>query len=736
MPLSPLRAFRWVPLWLLATLLAGCGAENWLSGGESRSRSNLAAVQLFELEPVEGVSQLAAEDLLDSSLVEPAWVLGEPTPRDAWSRREQSELLALHPLEFALSPGPWTVPLSGSGSRRELREKTSASLVPDVGSIWLTSGYAVGRWADLERLPKSLGYPTPLRPFVSKFAAWEPDQVPSLQEMTLRGDTRRAVRLLAPSSLVYQAYVPEKGRLSLAYTGVGPAVEIVGDELRISRAHELRSELEILVELEGGAPTPVWSGSLDQVPEDEYTELHVDLARYAGQEVRLHFRLTCEGDAGGGTYMDLAEPVLWGAGHSESEAVSVVLIVLDTLRASRLGCYGWTRAETPHLDRFAEQGLRFTDVTSAANWTLPAHASLFTSTFSSQHGLVSNQRLAESIPTLAELLRDRGYRTAAFAEGGFLHPRHGFARGFESFSSEAREVERTLSHATSWIREQEGPFFAFVHTYKVHSPYDPEGPFRSRLVRDYEGALPEVVNLKDEDWGSVDWQDKRYVSDLYDAEIAELDAALGVMFEELSQVLDPERTLIIITSDHGEEFLEHGHVGHGTSAFQEQVAVPLLMQWGSRLQRGQAVEVPVHTVDVATTILAATNTAAPALYEGANLLAELAGVTRPVFSPMVPRWSDPSVRDSIAVVVREGSLKYLVYPTPPNSGVESEAALFDLALDPAEANNLLDEQSRAYWEELCARLLGAFPLVESVEGTAESQALKRELEALGYVDGQ
>ena len=83
---------------LLATLLAGCGAENWLSGGESRSRSNLAAVQLFELEPVEGVSQLAAEDLLDSSLVEPAWVLGEPTPRDAWSRREQSELLALHPL--------------------------------------------------------------------------------------------------------------------------------------------------------------------------------------------------------------------------------------------------------------------------------------------------------------------------------------------------------------------------------------------------------------------------------------------------------------------------------------------------------------------------------------------------------------------------------------------------------------------------------------------------------------
>lgn len=702
----------------------------------STAREHVGALHLFDIEPVYEQTALAAEELLETPLDEPAWIIGEAAPPRQWDQRGQDEPLAVHDLQHPLHGAALEHPLQPKVLRGRLTPAPDGASRPSPGTVLLAGDQILGSWKERKRLPRRIDYPTPLDSVLAALDTRDESGRPRITEHTLGKETRRALHLLAPSRLVYQAHVPPTGSLTFAHSSQGRSLRVDGGTLLAAPRRHPEASLQLLVEHPEGVFHPVWQGVVPEPAADSYEEVRVELAEFAGDEVRLHFRFTGEEDEGWTPSVRLAEPVLWGSSRPGQEATSVVLVVLDTLRASRLGCYGWDRAETPNLDRFASQGMLFRDATSAANWTLPAHASLFTSTYSSQHGLVRDERLADSLPTLAELLRARGFRTAAFAEGGYVNARHGFARGFETFQSGSREVDETLGLAAEWIAEQEGPYFAFVQTYKVHSPYDPEGAARERLVREYAGALGEVVHIKTERTREFSAEDRRYISDLYDAEIAELDAALGVFFEELARTSDPEQTLVILTSDHGEEFFEHGQIGHGTSAFQEQIGIPLLMQWGSHLPGGQVVEEPVHTVDIATTVLAATGTPAPALYQGANLLEALEDESRPVFSPMVTHWNSTGDRSSAAFVIREGSLKYLTYPLRGSEGEEPSTALFDLSYDPEERINLLDERSLREWEERSRALLEAFPLIEEVEGAAGSQALKRDLEALGYVDGE
>ena len=199
-----------------------------------------------------------------------------------------------------------------------------------------------------------------------------------------------------------------------------------------------------------------------------------------------------------------AEPVV--VGESPEAPPNVLVLLLDTLRADRLGCYGWERAHTPHLDALAGRGVRFDQAIAGAPWTLPSHATLFTSNYVSEHGLwADDHRLPDSFVTLAENLRDHGYRTLAVSEGGFVRPSYGLAQGFDSFQVEHKDVAKTFARALDRIdlaASDGAPYFAFVQTYQVHSPYDPPSGHREELVREYEGSLPEAVNPARHAWGA------------------------------------------------------------------------------------------------------------------------------------------------------------------------------------------------------------------------------------------
>jgi len=560
--------------------------------------------------------------------------------------------------------------------------------------------------------------------------AFEPEHV------RLENGYRRAIVLPAPARLAWQVELPVGAQLELS-AGLQPRAIAAGDEGPELEPANGRALARVLVEEEGGESTPIWEAAFE-AGSWSWRDARIDLARWSGEVVRLV--LVSEG---GADHADAHLLLAWGEpvvlGEAAGEPPNVLVLLLDTLRADRLGCYGNERGLTPNLDALAARGLRFADATSAASWTLPAHASLFTSTYVSQHGVWRDQVLPAGLPTLAEVLRDAGYRTGAFTEGGYLDTAHGFARGHSHYDSRIRDCEQTFARAAEWIEERRTPWYAFVHTYQVHSPHDPPPAQRERFVRSYAGDLPESVQTPDYQWGRKSpppsEADARYVEDLYDAEVAYLDKRIGAFLARLEDAGALEDTLILVTSDHGEEFFEHGASNHGHSLYQEQLHVPLLLAWPGHVEGGRVAKHPVHAVDVAPTLAQAAGAPIPEGWVGAPLRGEPGPQRRPIFVPMRTYLrKDPERSGEPAVSLRNGDLKFVRYPADLRPYDEHPgAALFDLGRDPGERVNLLDEErERSFARELEA-LYRRYAEVEG-GGTAEyDAALLRELHELGYV---
>jgi arylsulfatase A-like enzyme len=539
---------------------------------------------------------------------------------------------------------------------------------------------------------------------------------------------------------VYQVELPEDARLDLGLAVRVAEARAWGEGLQLRGASTGRVACRVVVELEDGTRAVVLDEELPRNRRDRYQDHRIDLSPWSGELVRLH--LQCDAPPGlvdGWTgFVAWAEPVVWSA--APDSRPSVILVLLDTLRADRLGCHGWERARTPRLDALAASGVRYDQAMSASSWTLPAHASLFTSSYPSQHGLWSDQRLPDPMTTLAEAMARNGYRTAAFTERGFVKADHGFARGFERLDSASREAEVTFDLAARWIEDQTGPTFTFVHTYKVHSPYDPAERFREGIVRPYEGDLPRDIDVREHSWGRngapPSEDDQRYVSDLYDAEVAEVDHALGVFLDRLEAGGRLEDTLLIVTSDHGEEFFEHGHTLHGLSLYQEQLHIPLIVHRPGHIDGGRVVEQPVHLVDIAPTVLVAAGIPVPGDWVGVPLDREPAPGARPLLSSMLTYWAGPRHRGEQAIAVREGELLYVDYPAGlrPHDPI-SGPALFDVRRDPLQQQDLLHQGGAGEWAARAEALLERFPPVGRAESVEVDEATSRELRGLGYVGG-
>lgn len=341
-----------------------------------------------------------------------------------------------------------------------------------------------------------------------------------------------------------------------------------------------------------------------------------------------------------------AAPVAWaelyllgptggeGAATDDHPRPDIVLVLLDTVRADHLSTYGYERATSPNLDRFGESAWVFERSYSASTWTLPSTASLLTGLLPAQHGLRSyHDALSDRVVTVAEALRQAGYRTVAFTDGGFLDPQWGFAQGSDRYDVtpgaawEAKDVAKLAAAAADWIEGNEfHPYFLLFHTYEAHNPYTNTEGFADRFFTgppsqssDLDQAKMKVYAERGEAAGANDPINVTTVA-LYDGEIARLDFYLEKVIDSLREKGNFADTAVLITSDHGEELLDHGNLEHGLGkVFDCNVRVPLILKTPGR-NTGARIAAPTSGLDVFPTLLELAGVPVPRGLEGSSLL--------------------------------------------------------------------------------------------------------------------
>jgi len=330
-----------------------------------------------------------------------------------------------------------------------------------------------------------------------------------------------------------------------------------------------------------------------------------------------------------------ASAVIWvlattGCGGAPVSRPNVIVVCIDSLRADRLAPYGSDTRFSRTLAEMARESVVFDRAYTVASWTKPSVASLLTGLYPSQHGLIASHNtradlLPDAVTTLAERLKAAGYRTAAFVENVHLQRgKSALDQGFEVYAEEVGNAREILHGFAAWeAEEDQRPFFAYLHILDPHWPYTPLPPPAGV-------PLPDDIALRSRQWGlaqrrwpllrdAVNEQGLRLageelaaLSALYDGEIHDVDAAVSSLLELLRGRDVLERTLLVVTADHGEGFLEHARLDHGYGAYEELLRIPLVIRFPGARNGGARVTDPVQIVDVAPTILESVGVDAPA----------------------------------------------------------------------------------------------------------------------------
>lgn len=450
---------------------------------------------------------------------------------------------------------------------------------------------------------------------------------------------------------------------------------------------------------------------------------------------------------------------------------NVVLITIDTLRADHLGCYGYERATSPVIDKLASQGFRFERAFAQRSVTWPSLASIMTSRYPSGHGVRYNgMPMSPDLTPLAETLSDAGYRCAAFFSP---HLKRQLWEGFET--REDGPDEAITRRAIEWLGSRgEGPFFLWLHYRGPHVPYAPPEPFRTQFAEPYDGPITgervwiDALTLQTR---TLTEAELRYVVSLYDGEVAAVDHEVGRVLGALDGQGLSEETLVVFTSDHGEDLYEHNrYFYHQASIYDSSLRIPLIMRYPAAIAPGGTSDTLVESIDLAPTILEFLGLDRPQSYQGHVLGALIDGRSenkRPAFAEMDdrivsirterwrfilnpseyhPQWisersltnlkAQPFYKDWLTgEALREKNFNRL-YTIGPRE-------LYDLSRDPKEQNNVAESNSAIVTElmgkiALWQRQYG-WKTLESSTGMIErylatiDPATREELEALGYV---
>ncbi len=448
-------------------------------------------------------------------------------------------------------------------------------------------------------------------------AAVAPARV-AVEQASVGGVARRAIVLTPGAQVDWFVEVPEDGTLVF---GSGLGVDGSG-------------ELLLQIESDGSGPAAqrVQMGT-------SWNDQQVALKPNAGKIARLRFRNAASVDLAlsdvrivrpRGEIVAIDEP-----------AQNVVVLLIDTLRASKLQAYyPKTRVKTPTVDAFASAGALFERSQAPENWTKPSVASVLTSLHPATHKTKQDaSKLPKSALMLSEVYQKAGFKTASFIANGYVSNAFGFDQGWDHYTNYIREARNTTAanvfgEAEGWIeKNKDGRFFVYIQTIDPHVPYDPPAKFLE--MYDPEPYNGQVQNrrthlmLDDAKKNPTKYaftkRDKEHIEALHDGEISYHDEYFGKFLAKLHELGLDENTIIVVTSDHGEEFQEHGSWGHGHSVYQELLGVPLMFRWPGVIPGNMRIDPVVSTIDIGPTVLEATGVPIPDKFEGRSLLGFMRG---------------------------------------------------------------------------------------------------------------
>ncbi len=580
-------------------------------------------------------------------------------------------------------------------------------------------------------------------------------QAAGRQVVGKREEYRNVLYAHSPSSLTYQVNVPKEARL---HFGLG------------------------ITERNGPITFRVVADSKELYAKtladpDTWEDAEVDLASYAGQNIKLVFQTAAEKQ---GTVALWANPLLITKGPQNPP--NVLLYMIDTLRADHTSLYGYARGTTPTLKRLGAQGLVFDDCTVQATWTKPSVASLMTSLYSFTHGIIHDD---DTIPigstTMAEQLRSAGYVTASVLANPLAGRISGLQRGFD-YVSEWQVVERYLSQTEDratdsaavnkvvfrWLdQHRDEPFFLYAHSTDPHAPYRPPAGFEEKFANPAESPefnrdfkrLKEMA-LSHGGFGvgralctQAGVNPERFIQravDRYDGKILHNDWSLEQLLRKLKELGILENTLIIVVSDHGEEFWEHGWTGHGQSLYQE-LAHGVLLMWNRNLiPTPRRIGAPVQLIDVMPTVLDLLGIKIPDSAEGQSLAPFGKGQPFQRRSPvMTSRFAHPYGQhneldpenhiDSVALL--DASWKLIYRENAKLVGL-NKVELYNRRSDRGDTKNV-SAQNQKEVERMMAEMgkwMAAQKQIRSVLGhgtkaTMDQQTLDQ-LRSLGYLGGR
>lgn len=433
---------------------------------------------------------------------------------------------------------------------------------------------------------------------------------------------------------------------------------------------------------------------------------------------------------------------------------NLVIICIDTLRVDHVGVYGHERPTTPSIDALAQRGTRFELASATAPWTVPSTVSILTSLMPSDHGSVRTGRIKEprnrpremrpNVATLPGVLRRAGYRSAFLSANSFIRGR--ILADFDRAENKLRGASKIAREASIWLEQNaEGPFFLYLQPFDLHAPIEPPAPYFNMFEAPAGGERTE----EHKDWlytKATDVDDEEFIRysqhkrALYDGALRYVDDTIAELLELLSDLGVADRTFVVVTSDHGEEFWDHAEVerrlggdtrqlwgvGHGHSLFQELLHVPLVVA-GPGVAEGRTVPCPISLIDLAPTLLELMGIPRAATMRGESQAALVRRGADPGTCAMAPVYAgSPAFGVDARSILFEGRYKLIER----RDGVR---LLYDLQDDPEEQHDLAAERP-----DLTARLGEMFARTVEPSETAEEMEIDEEtleqLNALGYIE--
>jgi arylsulfatase A-like enzyme len=448
-------------------------------------------------------------------------------------------------------------------------------------------------------------------------------------------------------------------------------------------------------------------------------------------------------------------PVIYQASSKEN---NIILISIDTLRADHLGCYGYPKNTSPHIDTLASDGTLFMNSFSSSPWTLPSHVSIMTSLFGVHHQISNGtEKITSSLLTLADVLRINHFFNTAFTGGGFVSAHYGFSKGFDAYHegtgsiTHINSAELMYKAFSNWLNKNERKrFFLFLHTYQTHDPYSGHPPYTNQFLHenskwtnlDFMGYLGGWEGI----FKKLPENERDNAVGLYDGEIRYVDDNLiGPLVAKLKETDLYDNTMIILTSDHGEEFFDHKGWTHGHSLYNELIRVPLIIKFPHDKFSGKTVSCTVSSVDIMPTVLDEMDIDfSDMIMDGQSLFPVLKGretderlfladIGDNLMNAHIPQKVSMIQGKYKLILNKEFSrqdLDFFTVPPPDTPRIE----LYNLTNDMREKNNIADKNPSLI-QVIVQKINAIYSQAKKrkPEKTEIDEKLKEQLKALGYI---